>query len=104
MNFGTSTLELKSTFLDDGLNTNYKEINETFSNPSPTTNNVGLEYTQNGEYNTLNESICISLKREFVRIWNKTQYAVIPRCSASPEKNLRQWDLWGPLFFTILLS
>lgn len=104
MNFGSTALELKSTFLDDGLNTNYKGINVDFSAPSPITYHSGLEYTQDGEYNTLNESICISLKREFVRIWNKTQYAVIPRCSASPEKNLKQWDLWGPLFFTILLS
>ena len=39
-----------------------------------------------------------------MRIWNKTQCAIIPRCSTSPDKNLKQWDLWGPLFFTILLS
>ena len=43
-------------------------------------------------------------KREFIRICYKTQYAIIPRCSASENSNLKQWDLWGPLFFTIFLS
>ena len=63
-----------------------------------------LEYTTTGEYNTLNEPISTSLKREFVRIFNKTQYSILPRCFPSKNANLRQWDLWGPLFYTLLLS
>lgn len=85
--FSQQQTELQSTLLDDQLKV---------SN--------GLEFSANGQYDTLRESICVSLKRELLRIWNKTQYAIIPRCSAAPEKNLRQWDLWGPLFFTIFLS
>ena len=63
-----------------------------------------LEYTTTGEYNTLKEPISTSLKREFVRIYNKTQYSILPRCFPSKDANLRQWDLWGPLFYTLLLS
>ena len=73
-----------------------------------------LEYSPTGEYDTLNEPICTSLvsinyiictkKREFVRIWNKTQYSILPRCFPSKGANLRQWDLWGPLFYSLLLS
>ena len=39
-----------------------------------------------------------------MRIWNKTQYSILPRCSPSKNVNLKQWDLWGPLFYTLLLS
>ena len=63
-----------------------------------------LEYTPTGEYNTLNEPISTSLKREFFRIYNKTSYSILPRCFPSKNANLKQWDLWGPLFYTLLLS
>ena len=63
-----------------------------------------LEYSPTGEYNTLNEPICTSLKREFFRIYNKTSYSILPRCFPSKNVNLKQWDLWGPLFYTLLLS
>lgn len=86
------TEDIKSSLLND----NIANITEN--------GNTGLEYSENGEYDTLNESICTSIKREFIRIWNKLQFAVIPRFSSTKQQNLRQWDLWGPLFFTILLS
>ena len=63
-----------------------------------------LEYSPKGEYNTLNEPISTSLKREFFRIYNKTQYSILPRCFPAKSANLKQWDLWGPLFYTLLLS
>ena len=63
-----------------------------------------LEYSPTGEYNTLNEPISTSLKREFFRIYNKTQYSILPRCFPAKSANLKQWDLWGPLFYTLLLS
>ena len=63
-----------------------------------------LEYSPTGEYNTLNEPICTSLKREFFRIYNKTSCSTLPRCFPSKNANLKQWDLWGPLFYTLLLS
>ena len=63
-----------------------------------------LEYSPTGEYNTLNEPISTSLKREFFRIYNKTSYSILPRCFPAKNANLKQWDLWGPLFYTLLLS
>ena len=39
-----------------------------------------------------------------MRIIYKLFYAIIPRFSANKEINLKQWDLFGPLFFTIFLS
>ena len=63
-----------------------------------------LEYSPTGEYNTLNEPISTSLKREFFRIYNKTSYSILPRCFPAKNSNLKQWDLWGPLFYTLLLS
>ena len=90
--FNNSQSDIRSSFLDDNINM------------QPSRESYGLEYTDSGDYNTLRESIFISLKREFVRIWNKLQFAVVPRFSSNPQQNLRQWDLWGPLFFTILLS
>ena len=67
-------------------------------------NKIYLEYTKDGKYNTLNEPICTSLKREFMRIFKKTQYSILPRCFANKSKSLKQWDLWGPLIYSILLS
>ena len=63
-----------------------------------------LEYSPTGEYNTLNEPISTSLKREFFRIYNKTSYSILPRCFPAKNSNLKQCDLWGPLFYTLLLS
>ena len=63
-----------------------------------------LEYSPTGEYNTLNEPISTTLKREFFRIYNKTSYSILPRCFPAKNSNLKQWDLWGPLFYTLLLS
>ena len=80
---------------DNNINSNERGSNSSFHS---------LEYTTTGEYNNLNEPISTSLKREFFRIFNKTQYSILPRCFPSKDANLRQWDLWGPLFYTLLLS
>jgi len=81
---------------------NMKKIHESLLSDN---NNINCtSNVVNEEFDTLYEPISVSIKREFLMIYNKTQYAIIPRFSADKEKNLRQWDLWGPLFFTILLS
>ena len=55
--------------------------------------------------NTLHEDINESLKRDMNLIWTKLKYVINPLI---PEKDrsdqVRQWDLWGPLIFTCLLS
>ena len=54
---------------------------------------------------TLHEDIDESLKRDLNLIWTKLKYVINPFI---PEKDrseqVRQWDLWGPLIFTCLLS
>ena len=52
---------------------------------------------------TLNESICDSIKRDLLKIWWKVEHVLFPRCSAKAEKQLKDWDLWGPLLITISL-
>jgi hypothetical protein len=56
------------------------------------------------EYNTLNESVCQTLKRDIVRIWNKLSVVIIPVSNKEKDNELRHWDLWGPFLFCILLG
>ncbi len=56
------------------------------------------------EYNTLNESVCQTLKRDLMRIWNKLSVVIIPISNQEKDNELRHWDLWGPFLFCILLG
>ena len=79
-------------------NTNLQnELNNDFSQ----SNHRGRESTH---FNTLNESVCTTLKRDLMRIWNKLSIVVVPFSSKEKEKELRHWDLWGPFLFCILLG
>lgn len=39
--------------------------------------------------------------RDLKKMYYKLEYVIIPRCSADSEKQLRDWDLWGPLLITL---
>jgi hypothetical protein len=56
---------------------------------------------------TLDESIAITLKRDLFRIYTKLRYVIIPKLDRSDDSRvnleLKNWDLWGPLLFTLLL-
>lgn len=54
--------------------------------------------------NTLNESICETIKRDLLRIWNKLSVVILPLTSKEKEKELRHWDLWGPFLFCLLFG
>lgn len=56
------------------------------------------------EYNTLNESVCTTLKRDLIRIWNKLVVVILPISNQEKDRELRHWDLWGPFLFCILLG
>lgn len=56
------------------------------------------------EYNTLNESVCQTLKRDLIRIWNKLSVVIVPVSNKEKDNELRHWDLWGPFLFCILLG
>ena len=55
--------------------------------------------------NTLNESILTTIKRDLSLIYTKMKYVVNPFISKELKNNhIRQWDLWGPLLFNMLLA
>lgn len=56
----------------------------------------------NSEYDTLEESVCTSLTRDLIRIYNKLKHVLIPKFSASKKAELQNWDLWGPLIICLL--
>ncbi|MCQ2816241.1 MAG: hypothetical protein MJ252_03140 [archaeon] len=55
------------------------------------------------DYETLDESIADSLKRDLLRIYSKLKVVLIPKFSASKKEELHNWDLWGPLIICLLL-
>mmetsp|Transcript_51291 Transcript_51291/g.133946 ORF Transcript_51291/g.133946 Transcript_51291/m.133946 type:complete len:209 (-) Transcript_51291:77-703(-) len=62
----------------------------------PTANQPSLEET------TLDEPVIVTLKREFNAIANKMYKVMLPGSDSKSE--LRNWDLWGPLFICLFLA
>ena len=59
----------------------------------------------NISHNTLNESILTSLLRDLLKIILKIKFVLNPFSDNDIiNKEIFDWDLWGPLIFTILLS
>ena len=55
--------------------------------------------------NTINEPVSDTIKRDLYLIWTKLKYVINPFVNENERnKHVRQWDLWGPLIFTIFLS
>ena len=55
--------------------------------------------------NTLKESICSTLSRDLLIIFHKLKFVLNPFTkSETTMKQIVQWDLWGPLLFTMMLS
>lgn len=54
---------------------------------------------------TINEAITETILRDLYYIYSKLKYVVNPFVPESQRNNqVRQWDLWGPLLFTIMLA
>lgn len=54
---------------------------------------------------TLDEPVLATLKRDLRAIWVKLRYVLLPRISEEETiKELRNWDLWGPLLLCMILS
>ena len=58
------------------------------------------------DWSTLDESVWRTLKRDVDRVVSNTKGVLWPfgRDSRDPAKPLREWDLWGPLMFVLLLG
>jgi len=54
--------------------------------------------------NTLDEPVLDTLKRDLHMIWFKLKYVLHPRMREEAAKELRNWDLWGPLLLCLLLA
>ena len=64
---------------------------------------TNIEETNNEEYQTLDEPVCKTIKRDFFRIYNKLKHVVTPRLTSKKIEELYNYDLWGPLIFCFLL-
>lgn len=57
------------------------------------------------EYDTLTEPVWETIKRDLVRVGHNLRNVVFPNpYREDPGKALRDWDLWGPFFFIIILA
>ena len=55
-------------------------------------------------HNSLNEPIMTSLMRDLNRIYAKLKIVALPVSSEAKNKELKQWDLWGPFIICLLLG
>lgn len=53
---------------------------------------------------TLDEPIGETLKRDLFMIFTKLKYLLNPKAKTDNFKELRKWDLWGPLLLCLLLA
>ena len=57
--------------------------------------------------NTLDEPVSETIKRDLERIWEKLRIVINPVAKVDTEekrKEIRNWDLWGPFFFCLMLA
>ena len=52
----------------------------------------------------LEEPICTTLKKDLKGIFIKLRYTLFPFSIQQKRKELRNWDLFGPLLITIALT
>ncbi|MCQ2819374.1 MAG: YIP1 family protein [archaeon] len=68
------------------------------------------QYIKNRPYetevkDTLHEPVLQTIIRDLKLIWNKMKYVLNPFIKGEEKaREIRQWDLWGPLIFTLMLS
>ena len=57
------------------------------------------------KFDTLTEPVWETIKRDLSMIWVKLTYVMVPRTMIREKaKQLRDWDLWGPLVLCLALS
>jgi hypothetical protein len=54
--------------------------------------------------NTLDEPVSTTILRDLKRIAFKLKYVMMPKVREEKARELRDWDLWGPLLLCMLLS
>mmetsp|Transcript_19434 Transcript_19434/g.54105 ORF Transcript_19434/g.54105 Transcript_19434/m.54105 type:complete len:208 (-) Transcript_19434:47-670(-) len=63
---------------------------------------IGSSPTQN----TIDEPVWDTVKRDLARVWYNIKVVLLPGYAqaAGNTKALKDWDLWGPLLFTLILA
>ncbi|GJP56179.1 hypothetical protein CLOM_g15229 [Closterium sp. NIES-68] len=75
--------------------------------PSTPTSAIVTMATSEGPpvYNTLNEPVMVTLKRDVWRVIHNLRNVVLPiGRGEGAHSSIRDWDLWGPFFFIIFLA
>ena len=86
---------------DNNINTNNNPYPNFFSINNQQDNNYNQEIYV---HNSLNEPIMTSLMRDLNRIYSKLKVVALPVSSEAKNKELKQWDLWGPFIICLLLG
>jgi len=64
-----------------------------------------LESVTGGESYTLNEPVSVTFMRDLRRVARKLRAVLLPMTAeADTLRELRDWDLWGPLLLCLVLS
>ena len=87
--------------------TKYEEQPQSISSDENNLNSTENEYSTplNSKINTLEEPISTTLLRDVKLIYYKLKHVINPlSSSAEKQRNIMNWDLWGPLLFITLLS
>ena len=100
----TSTQEDNSSNLNKSENV--MEIGENhFLKSDNNVNNNNYSPTYNISKETLDEAIITTINRDLYSIYIKLIFVINPFISDEVKKyHIKQWDLWGPLIFNILLA
>ncbi|EAS02380.2 terbinafine resistance locus protein Yip1 (macronuclear) [Tetrahymena thermophila SB210] len=63
-----------------------------------------FDTSPDAQYDTLDEPVSKTIGRDLKMIGHKLKYVLLPRFREETGKSLREWDLWGPLLFCLILS
>jgi hypothetical protein len=74
-----------------------------FGSQQPQSTNVP-HFIDPKNLNTLDEPVLDTLKRDVRMIWFKLKYVLHPKMQQEAAKELRNWDLWGPLLLCLTLA
>ena len=71
----------------------------------PEKGRTALAKEEQEKFDTLTEPVWETIKRDLLMIWVKLTYVMFPRNMIKEKaKQLRDWDLWGPLVLCLALS
>lgn len=96
----------KGQLMNDQMDNNYP-VNTPFPDygNSPSDNNYNKQISQEiYVHNSLNEPILTSLSRDLNKIYLKLKVVALPINTKAKNKELKQWDLWGPFVICLLLG